>query len=73
MHSFSGKPHVLATEVTVEERPSIIPAFGDMFSVKTIPSPLSDATSEDRASVEILIPFIHSKVGRAESDALDWL
>ncbi|GAC1660371.1 MAG: hydroxyacid dehydrogenase [Ktedonobacteraceae bacterium] len=65
-----GKPHVLATEVTMKERPSIVEAFGDMFSVKTIPGTLAEAAPEDMALVEILIPFIHSKIGRAEMDMM---
>lgn len=70
MQSFPGKPSILATEVTMEERPAIVEAFDDKFSVKTIPGTLAEATAEDMALVEILIPFIHSKIGRAEIDRM---
>lgn len=73
MQSFSGKPYILATEVTMEERSSIVEAFDDTFSVKTIPGTLAEATAEDMAHVEILIPFIHSKIGRAEMDRMPHL
>ena len=70
MPSFPGKPHVLATEVTMEERPSILGAFDDLFEVEAISGTLAEATSQERALVEILIPFIHSKIGRAEMDMM---
>lgn len=70
MHSFREKLHVLATEVTAEERSSIIGAFDDTFLVKTITCTLAEATAEDKALVEILIPFIHSTIGRAELDMM---
>ncbi len=73
MHSFPEKLHVLATEVTVEERSSIIRAFDDTFLVKTIPGTLAEATAEDKALVEILIPFVHSTIGRAELDIMPHL
>ena len=70
MHSFPEKLHVLATEVTAEEHSSIIGAFNDTFLVKTISGTFAEATSEDKASAEILIPFIHSIIGRAELDMM---
>lgn len=70
MQSFPGKPHLLATEVTMEERFSIIKACDELFVVETIPVTLTEATSEDMALVEILIPFIHSTIGRAEMDRM---
>jgi D-lactate dehydrogenase len=73
VQSFHRKPYVLATEVTMEGRPSIIQAFDDMFSVKTITGTLTEAPLEVLALVEILIPFIHSKIGRAEIDMMPHL
>ncbi len=70
MQSFPSKPYVLATEVTMEERSTILKACDDMFSVKTIPGTLAEATSEDMSLVEILMPFIHSTIGRAEMDKM---
>lgn len=70
MPSFPDKPHVLATEVTMEERSTILKACDGLFSVKTIPGTFAEATSEDMALVEILMPFIHSTIGRAEMDRM---
>ena len=70
MQSFPDNPHLLATEVTMEERFPILKACDDLFSVKIIPGTLIEATSEDMASVEILMPFIHSTIGRAEMDRM---
>jgi D-lactate dehydrogenase len=70
MQSVKRKPYILATEVTMEERPAIIEAFDGLFSVKTIPGTLAEATAADMALVDILIPFIHSKIGRAEMDMM---
>ena len=67
------KLHILATEVTLEEHQSIMRAFDKTFFVKTIHGPLSTATPEEIANVEILIPFIHSKIGRTEMDMMPQL
>ena len=45
-------------------------AEDDLFEVETIPGTLVEATSEGMALVEILMPFIHSTIGRAEMDKM---
>jgi len=73
MQALSKKPRVLATEVTTEERSSILEVLGDTFTVQTISGTLAEAAPDDMAAVEILVPFIHSKVGRAELDNMPHL
>ena len=73
MQSRQNRPHMLATEVTSEEDSAIIQAFGDTFSVTTIPGTLAETTPEDRSLVEILIPFIHSKIGHTEMEMMPHL
>jgi D-lactate dehydrogenase len=60
------KPHALVTEVSAEESQSLSAALNDMFVVTTLPETLTGVQAETLASVNVLVPFIHSVVGCEE-------
>ncbi|MBA2680214.1 MAG: hydroxyacid dehydrogenase [Ktedonobacteraceae bacterium] len=64
------KPHVLVTEVSTEESHYISHALSDMFVVTTLPDTLAGIQSETLASVNVLVPFIHSMVRREEMEMM---
>lgn len=68
--SQATKPQVLVTEVSGEESSYITQALEDMFAVTTVPDILKESKAEMLAPVNVLVPFIHSTVGRAEMEMM---
>ncbi len=60
----SQKPHVLVTEIAGDESRYMTQALEDMFRVTTIPQTVQESDSSAFASVNVLVPFIHSLVNR---------
>lgn len=67
------RPHMLVTTVTETDARYLQAAFGEKFDLKIALDPvhnIRDLEKEDLDNVEILLPFIHPHIGRAEIDAM---
>jgi D-lactate dehydrogenase len=64
------KPQALVTEINQDEGQYLTQHLEDILSVRTTGSTLVNLERGSLAEVEVLIPFIHSKVGRAEMEAM---
>lgn len=60
----------LITETKEEEAYYLTHALEDIIPVTAVSSTLAEVGPDDLKDVEVLIPFIHSKVGQAEIDAM---
>lgn len=67
------KPTALATEVNKEEEAYLKEALEAELSLHTIAGTLSTLNASELREVEILLPFIHSKIGAAEINAMPHL
>jgi D-lactate dehydrogenase len=68
-----GKPIALATEVNQEEEAYLKHALEAELSLRAITGPLNTQDPSELREVEILLPFIHSKIGEAEINAMPHL
>ncbi len=67
------KPQVLITEVNADEGHYLTHALHDVLAVRTTEETLAELGLTNLEQVEVLIPFIHSRVGRAEMEAMPQL
>jgi D-lactate dehydrogenase len=67
------KPTALATEVNKEEEAYLKEALETELSLHTIAGTLNTLDEASLREVEILLPFIHSKIGAAEINAMPHL
>jgi D-lactate dehydrogenase len=64
------KPQAIITEVNQAEAQYLTQALETSLSVKNVPSILAEGAAESLGDTEVLIPFIHSTIGRTEMDAM---
>lgn len=64
------KIHALATEAKEDEVRRLTEKLGEQVELRTISGKLEEVPLAELHDVEVLLPFIHSKVGRAEIDAM---
>ena len=65
-----SKPRALATEVEGEEASYLRHALEDVLVLETVSGKLETVDRHDLQDVEVLLPFIHSQVGRTELEAM---
>ncbi len=66
----STKPHGLVTEANEDEASYLTQQLQDVLSLDTTTETLANVDAGRLKDVEVLIPFIHSKVGPAEFEAM---
>ena len=65
-----SKPCALITEAKDEEARYLIQALQDTLSVTAVASTLAEVDPALLADIEVLIPFIHSHIGKAEIESM---
>ncbi len=64
------RPRAVATETEEAEGRYLSEALGDSFSVEASPGTLAEIPADELQGVEVLMPFIHSTVGREQMNAM---
>jgi D-lactate dehydrogenase len=62
--------HALATTINEEEGHYLAEHLGQILSLQLTPGGLHDINAEDLAQIDIVMPFIHTPIGRAEMEMM---
>lgn len=70
MNTEQARPRALATEAKEEEALYLQEALGDVVDLETVTDKLEELDRSTLHTVEVLIPFIHSKITRADIETM---
>ncbi|GCE30879.1 lactate dehydrogenase [Dictyobacter alpinus] len=65
-----GKLQALATEIKDDEAKHLAEKLADHVTLRTTPGTLENLPAEELSAVEVIMPFIHTPIGRTEIKAM---